>query len=421
MFRQIKWLQSSSKTIRIFIRNKSVIIRQVETTKMSRAEKIKNQNFETSNLYGPRTKLKKENIVAQLKATDDRSNGKSSEMYWILGNNNTKKSKKLLDQIKENEQEEQQVILKTKKKKTALEKEEKLPETFAKFKLDLPKPVKVTIQNALDNINSNRIDMNKNVMKEIPFDQKQLRSMINFPLILQQNDVMTDIFNKTLIMERKIDFTPSVSKVLQATMSASQRSALIQWKNLKIAELGQEGFQAMQEEYLNRGKLFHNCLQKYFNNIEINEDNVPSNTKELWKSISHVLCEFQVPAIATEQSIFHPHLRYKGIVDCISVHHKSSTLSVIEWKNSDRHKKTVSSTYDAPLQLCAYLAALNATQFKDKPLKSGIIVVAYNDGQSADLFHLSHEELNIYWKKWLNRLQEYWISYRDNTLANEEI
>ncbi|KAG5677444.1 hypothetical protein PVAND_007202 [Polypedilum vanderplanki] len=90
MFRQINWLQSSSKSIRLFIRNKSYVIRQVETTKMSRADKIKKQNFETSNLYGPKIKLKKEKVKTQLEKTDNRSNGKSSEMYWILTNKNAK-------------------------------------------------------------------------------------------------------------------------------------------------------------------------------------------------------------------------------------------------------------------------------------------------------------------------------------------
>lgn len=40
---------------------------------------------------------------------------------------------------------------------------------------------------------------------------------------------------------------PSVGKVLQATMSESSRKALMQWKLLKIAELGQQGFDDLQK------------------------------------------------------------------------------------------------------------------------------------------------------------------------------
>jgi hypothetical protein len=394
------------------VRNKSVVIRQIETTKMSRAEQIKKQNYETANLYGPKSKVKETDVADKPVEIEDSSNGKKSEMYWVLPQKG-KKYTKTADAAEENEPR----VPKSRRKNA--NREEKLSETFTKFKLDLPKPVKVTIHDALDNLDLHTSD--QKTLKDIPFDHKQLRSMLDFPLALQQNDLMTDIFDKTLIMQRQVSFTPSVSKVLQATMSPSQKNALIQWKNLKIAELGLEGFEKMQKEYLSRGKLFHECVQKYFNSNAISEDNLPANIKELWTSMSHVLDEFETPATATEQAIFHPHLRYKGIVDCVSVHQKTRALSVIEWKNSDRHKKSVSSTFDAPLQLCAYLGALNATQFQSDPLQSGIIVVAYNDGQSADLFHLSANELNKYWKLWLNRLQEYWVRYRDNTLADEEI
>lgn len=40
---------------------------------------------------------------------------------------------------------------------------------------------------------------------------------------------------------------PSVGKVLQATMPEASRRALMQWKLLKIAELGEEGFNELQQ------------------------------------------------------------------------------------------------------------------------------------------------------------------------------
>jgi mitochondrial genome maintenance exonuclease 1 len=94
---------------------------------------------------------------------------------------------------------------------------------------------------------------------------------------------------------------------------------------------------------------------------------------------------------------------------------------VIEWKKSDRPKKSLNLTFDAPVQLCSYLGALNASrpEFQAKPIKSGIIVVAYSDGQKADLFEMGEYELKKYWKVWLSRLQEYWIRYKDNTLPED--
>lgn len=72
------------------------------------------------------------------------------------------------------------------------------------------------------------------------------------------------------------------------------------------------------------------------------------------------------------------------------------------------------------MQLAAYLSALNATEYIDNPLKHGIVVVAYNDGTEADYFKLSTNDLKRYWKIWLNRVQDYWVRYRDNTLNLDE-
>lgn len=90
--------------------------------------------------------------------------------------------------------------------------------------------------------------------------------------------------------------------------------------------------------------------------------------------ISHV--EF------TECKVVHEKLKYKGIVDCVAVfkfvhfgYVKFSEkcrpltfeifvqfrdkLVLIDWKKSDKPKTTISMTYDAPLQIAAYIGAIN--------------------------------------------------------------
>lgn len=97
-------------------------------------------------------------------------------------------------------------------------------------------------------------------------------------------------------------------------------------------------------------------------------------------------------------------------------------MCVIEWKKSDKLKKTLAFTYDAPVQLCAYLGALNSRkEYHNNPITNGIVVVAYNDGSPANLFHLNENDMKKYWKVWVTRLQEYWIRYRDDTLPKETI
>lgn len=100
-----------------------------------------------------------------------------------------------------------------------------------------------------------------------------------------------------------------------------------------------------------------------------------------------------------------------------SIFHCRGKVSVIEWKTSDKEKKTLSKNYDAPVQLCAYLGALNADQRFDLSSRNGFLVVAYKDGKQANSFFMSDADVRKYWRVWLHRLQEYWIRARDGTLA----
>lgn len=403
----------------LIVRRKSVVIRQIETTKLTKAQRLKKVNYETSYLFGSKIEKTKDMTVPQEIEKDEK--GINSEIYWTLENNDKKQliegEESKSHAVKEPKKKSTKKVSQVKKKKEIVAEEKYLPETFAKFKLDLPKPVKVTIQDALNNIDSQISNTTELAARNpIPFDDKLIRNLVNFPLVIEKNDLVFDMFRNADLFHS--GYTPSVSKILQGTMPPNQKKALQQWKNLKIAELGLEGFEQMQKMYLNRGKKFHECLQKYFNNEPIAEDDISTDITEVWKSMSGVLKEnFEVPATFTELNLNHPYLFYKGIVDCVTVHRKTNALSVIEWKNSDRYKKSVYETFDAPLQLCAYLSALNATEFIDNPLTSGVIVVAYNDGREANVFQLSTNEINKYWKLWLNRVQEYWIRYRDNTLS----
>lgn len=88
----------------------------------------------------------------------------------------------------------------------------------------------------------------------------------------------------------------------------------------------------------------------------------------------------------------------------------------LEWKTSEKSKPRLSSTYDAPIQLSAYLGALNVDSRYSYTATNGYIVVAYKDGALANSFFMSDEVVNRYWNKWLKRLHEYWIRTRDGTL-----
>lgn len=93
-------------------------------------------------------------------------------------------------------------------------------------------------------------------------------------------------------------------------------------------------------------------------------------------------------------------------------------LSVIEWKKSDRPKHTINATYDAPLQLCAYLGAINADPRYELTVRSGLVVIAYTTGAPAHAFRLSETAVRQYWGAWLERLHEYWVRRRNGTLPD---
>lgn len=93
-------------------------------------------------------------------------------------------------------------------------------------------------------------------------------------------------------------------------------------------------------------------------------------------------------------------------------------MTAFEWKTSEKTKPRLTSTYDAPVQLCAYLGALNADPRYDLTVKNGYVIVAYTNGNAANVFNLTESDLRKYWLIWLQRLQEYYIRVRDGTLPD---
>jgi hypothetical protein len=128
-----------------------------------------------------------------------------------------------------------------------------LPKTLTKLRSVILPEVKAKMKQTLSNnfklkdLESSGDSGSSDDERDIPFETQQLRAIPNFPLILNSNKLVVDTFEKFIPGESAGYTMPSVSKVLQATMPQSQRLALIQWKNLKISEMGLEGFEIMQK------------------------------------------------------------------------------------------------------------------------------------------------------------------------------
>lgn len=200
---------------------------------------------------------------------------------------------------------------------------------------------------------------------------------------------------------------PSVTKVLDKTMPAHRAAALEQWKMQMIEKMGNERFEAYQKEILSTGSTFHKTVSDILSGMPKSDLIVPPSNTGHWESIQHVL-----PVIddvwCLEEYVKHPFLQYAGVVDCLA--HYRDQLIVVEWKTSKKPKPTLQSTYDSPLQLAAYVGALNFDSRYRLKVKNGLIVVAYEDGNPAHCHFLDKELLSEYWTEWLKRLKTYWES-----------
>ncbi|XP_017268256.1 mitochondrial genome maintenance exonuclease 1 [Kryptolebias marmoratus] len=204
---------------------------------------------------------------------------------------------------------------------------------------------------------------------------------------------------------------PSVTRILQQTLSPEQIFYLERWKKKMIAELGEEGFKEYSQNLFRQGKLFHSALEDIFTSGAKWNPRDPSEAPDYVpevqgyiQSVSHILED--VSAVrATESTVQHGALNYLGIVDCVARYR--GVLCVIDWKTSEKPKPFLSNTYDNPVQVAAYAGALNTDDNYKYQVENGLIVVAYKDGSPAHAHQLSSELMSDYWKTWLLRLERY--------------
>lgn len=173
-----------------------------------------------------------------------------------------------------------------------------------------------------------------------------------------------------------------------------------------IMELGEEGFIEYTAAVFSQGKLFHARLEDL---LVSRDDSIqrPEDTDKMsgyLASVDHVLSD--VSGLRTlESTVLHSELKYLGIVDCVA--HYRGRLCIIEWKTSEKQKTHIQRTFDNPLQVAAYVGALNHDANYNFQVDCGLVVVAYKDGSPAHAHFMDPELCQYYWDKWLLRLEEY--------------
>ncbi|XP_025409790.1 mitochondrial genome maintenance exonuclease 1-like [Sipha flava] len=199
------------------------------------------------------------------------------------------------------------------------------------------------------------------------------------------------------------DVVPSVTNILNATMSEKSKAALENWKRSMIEKMGEDGFNEYSRELMAMGRAMHSKIQSYFTG-SLDEVSHYEEVENCWRSLNAVLNNISKP-ILVEKMVVHKELMYKGIVDCVAFY--KHTPVVIEWKKSSRDKLTLQATYDAPIQLAAYMGAVNNDISYDFKVEEGLVVVAYSDGHPANVFKLTKQSCLDYWTVWMLRLNKY--------------
>ncbi|XP_054262897.1 mitochondrial genome maintenance exonuclease 1-like [Macrosteles quadrilineatus] len=233
----------------------------------------------------------------------------------------------------------------------------------------------------------------------------------NYPLsnpekcqLFSQECAVKNVYNYTFSDSAVKSFMkfPSVSKIIEDTMSDRNKQILDRWRQNMIKELGEDGFRKQNEASKARGGEFHAAVLHRVLNREVGE--CSEVTRNALNSLSWLLDEVTHP-MAVESVIAHPTLGYKGVFDCVALFRNIPV--VIDWKLSDKPKKDLKDTYDAPVQVTAYIGAINHDPNYKWAVDHGLVAVAYTSGDPCDVFLLAPKHCQIYWKHWLQRLEKF--------------
>ncbi|XP_070578234.1 mitochondrial genome maintenance exonuclease 1-like [Ptychodera flava] len=234
-------------------------------------------------------------------------------------------------------------------------------------------------------------------------NELKTKSLAVFPM-LQAADFRKEDWKYISTHTKKSKRFPSVTHVLKETMPLNNFLMLLRWKQKMIREMGEEGFIKFNDQMLKEGRELHKCIQMYLSGTPLDDIDVDEENQGHWKSLSQILPQI-TDVVAIEKYIRHPILQYAGYLDCLAMY--KGKLCVIDWKTSKKPKPTLSKCYDSPLQTAAYTGAVNFCNQLDVEVVNSLLVIAYKNGQKADVHFMPVKSTQFYWEKWLRRLYTY--------------
>ena len=214
---------------------------------------------------------------------------------------------------------------------------------------------------------------------------------------------------KQYYVDAKGDRIPSVTTILNLTKPQADRDRLQNWR----VRVGKEEANRISGTASRRGTQTHKHIQRYLQGADTT---CPEASRPYWESIKPVLENIDTVRLI-ESPVFHYDLSYAGIVDCVASY--NGTPCVCEWKTADQPKGSIERLFDYPLQLTAYLAAVNHF-YQDYGiiLNHALLVVAIPDRQ-AEVFWFENATIDFYWHEWEKRVKAYWQRLGNYSLGGE--
>lgn len=196
----------------------------------------------------------------------------------------------------------------------------------------------------------------------------------------------------------KGDRLPSVTTILNATKPQEDRDRLFNWRQ----RVGTNEANRISGTASRRGTQTHKHIQRYLQGLDTL---CPEASRPYWQSIEPVLQNIDAVRLI-ESPVFHYEMSYAGIVDCVASY--QGIPCICEWKTADKPKGSVERLYEYPLQLSAYLGAVNQ-YYQDYGIKlnHALLVVAVPE-MPAEVFLFEQLAMEDYWQQWLGRVAEYW-------------
>ena len=203
---------------------------------------------------------------------------------------------------------------------------------------------------------------------------------------------------------------PSVTTILDKTISKESRDALAQWRK----NVGEVRAQQITTEAANRGTRMHSYLEHYVLTGEMKE--LPGNpfAQPSWFMAAQVILEgFQKvnEVWGVEVPVYYSGL-YAGTTDSVGVH--DSEACIMDYKQTNKLKKR-EYIGDYFIQLAAYAQAHNSMHGTD--IKKGVILMCQQpkelspgvfDTPVYQEFILEGHEFEHYCTQWNKRVEQYY-------------